>query len=501
MYAKCMDFDNALKVFDEMPAKDPVTWNSMISGYANRGMYKEAFEMFDRMRREGAEVNCVTWNTIASIKLKMGCSREALGLISQLRWSGGSLDLATVIVGLNACSRIGSVRLGKEIHGVAIRSHYDGTEDVMNTLITMYARCNDTEHAHLLFRRARNRSIVTTNAMVAGFAINDQAEEASMVFQEWVWAGNEPNYVTIVTMSSLCARVTNLQHGRELHCFVLKQDFKGHRLLWNSLVDLYSKAGKISTAQKVFDTMTDRDTVSYTSLISGYGVEGEGTKALQLFDEMISFGIEPDNIAMVAVLTACSHSGLITEGQQLFDNMSKLYGIKPKMEHYSCLVDLYARAGLLEKAEDMLNRMPFQPSAAIWASLLNACTVIRNTEIGERAAERLLEMKTENAGHYVLIANMYAAAGCWEKLAKVRMMMRDRGVRKAPGVAWVDIGKGFRPFSVGDRSSPLAPEIYLALEGLIEQMMDVGYVENKLGFEDEFVCVGVQEDQNIFESV
>nr|UPT49902.1 pentatricopeptide repeat protein AaPPR1305 [Agave angustifolia] len=189
---------------------------------------------------------------------------------------------------------------------------------------------------------------------------------------------------------------------------------------------------------------------------------------------------------MVAVFSACSHSGLVSECQRLFDNMSKSYGIKPKMEHYSCLVDLYARAGLLEEAEEILHRMPFRPSAAIWAALLNACSVHRNTEIGERAAKELLEMKTQNAGHYVLIANMYAAAGRWQELAKVRMMMRDRGVRKAPGVAWVDIGKGFRPFSVGDRSSPLSSEIYTALEGLVEQMTDVGYVENELGLEEEF---------------
>ncbi|ONK75879.1 uncharacterized protein A4U43_C03F21540 [Asparagus officinalis] len=497
MYAKCGELEVAREVFDGMHVRDSVSWNAMISGYASRGLRKEALELFDRMRAEGAEANCITWNTVANIRLKMGQPREALRLISQMSWNGLALDLATMVVGLNACSQIRSVKLGKEIHGVVIRSHCDGSETVTNTLIVMYSRCNDNaELAHLLFQRTRVRSLITWNAMLAGFAIHDKAEEASIVFRDLVWSGNEPNYVTIVTLSSLCARVANLQHGRELHSFITKRGFEDYLLIWNSLVDMYSKAGKISVAQAVFDTMTDRDQVSYTSLISGYGVQGEGMKAVQLFNDMISSNIQPDVIAMVAVLTACSHSGLVKEGQDLFDKMSTTYGINPRMEHYSCLVDLYARAGLLEEAEDILRKMPTRPSAAIWAALLNACSVHRNTEVGERVANKLLEMKTENAGHYVLIANMYAAAGLWKELAEVRMVMRDRGVRKAPGVAWVDIGKGFRPFSVGDRSSPLAPEIYTALEGLIEQMRDVGHVDNVLGFEEEFGCVQSPENQN-----
>lgn len=186
--------------------------------------------------------------------------------------------------------------------------------------------------------------------------------------------------------------------------------------------------------------------ISYTSMIAGYGMQGKGTVALRLFDQMIDSGIEPDHIIMVTVLSACSHSGLVTQGEELLDKMTSSYGIKPQTEHYTCMVDLYARAGLLEKAEGMLNRSSFIPTSAMWAALVGACHDRGNIIIGERVARKLLEMRTENAGHYVLIANMYAAAGCWDELAVVRKLMRDLGVTKAPGLAWADLGNGFTPF-------------------------------------------------------
>jgi pentatricopeptide repeat protein len=309
--------------------------------------------------------------------------------------------------------------------------------------------------------------------MIASFALSDDAEEASKLFREMVCRGVQPNYVTVVTYLALCARVANLQHGQELHTHIVKHGFKGYRLLWNSLIDMYSKSGRLLVAQNVFDTMDDRDMISYTSMIAGYGMQGKGAVALQIFYQMVDSGIKPDHISMVTVLTACSHSGLVTEGEELFYKMTSSYGIKPQMEHYSCMVDLYARSGLIEKAEGMLNESSFPPTSTMWAALVGACHERGNIEIGERAARRLLEMRTENAGHYVLIANMYAAAGCWDELATVRKLMRDLGVTKAPGLAWADLGNGFTPFLVGDRSNPLAPEIYEILDELSEQMRNI----------------------------
>ncbi|KAK3126824.1 hypothetical protein QOZ80_7AG0563430 [Eleusine coracana subsp. coracana] len=473
MYAKCGDLVAARKVFDGMGLMDVVSWNSMISGYAASGQWKEAVELFRRMRTEGAELNSVTWNTVAGGYIQMRDYRAAMELIREMVMGGAGVDFVTLVIGSNACSRAGWLRLGKEIHGLAVRMHCDGIESVSNAVITMYARCKDMKRALLLFRMLRSSGLVTWNTMLAGFALADDAEEASRIFHEMVCSDVQPNYVTVVTYLALCARVANLQHGRELHTHIIKHGFKGYRLLWNSLIDMYSKSGKLLVAQNVFDTMDDRDMISYTSMIAGYGMQGKGTVALQIFNQMIDSGIMPDDIIMVTVLSACSHSGLVDEGEELFDKMVNSYGIKPQMEHYSCMVDLYARAGLLEKAEKMLNQAPFPATSTMWAALVGACHERGNIIIGERSARRLLEMRTENAGHYVLVANMYAAAGCWNELATVRKMMRDLGVLKAPGLAWADLGNGFTPFLVGDRSNPLAPEIYEVLGELSEQMRNM----------------------------
>jgi pentatricopeptide repeat protein len=397
----------------------------------------------------------------------------AIRLIREMVKGGAGVDFVTLVIRSNACSRAGWLRLGKEIHGLAVRMHCDGIESVSNAVITMYARCKDLEHARILFKMLRSPGLITWNTMLAGFALSDDAEEASRLFCDMVCSDVQPNYVTVVTYLALCARVANLQHGRELHTHIIKYGFKGYCLLWNSLIDMYSKSGRLLIAQNVFDTMDDRDMISYTSMIAGYGMQGKGTAALQIFRQMIDSGIMPDDIIMVTVLSACSHSGLVHEGEELFDKMVNSYGIKPQMEHYSCMVDLYARAGLLEKAEEMLNQTPFPATSTMWAALVGACHEKGNIIIGERSARRLLEMRTENAGHYVLIANMYAAAGCWNELATVRKLMRDLGVMKAPGLAWADLGNGFTPFVVGDISNPLAPEIYVVLKELSEQMRNM----------------------------
>jgi len=287
--------------------------------------------------------------------------------------------------------------------------------------------------------------------MIAGFAVGAQEEETFEIFHDMIRFQVQPNYVTLMTLVSICARTNNLRYGQELHCYITKHGLKNYQLLCNSLIDMYSKSGRTSVARRVFDTMTDYDKVSYTCMIAGYGMQGEGMKALDLFDKMICCGIKPDGITMVVVLSACSHSGLITQGEMLFEKMSVLYGIFPHMEHYSCMVDLYVRAGFLRNAEEFVDHMPFEPSTAILATLIRACQAHGNREIGERATKRLIEMRSDDPNHYLLIANMFTYCGNWEELAGVRKVMKDKGI--------------------------IEPNLLLA--GLFEHMQDVGYVGNQ----------------------
>lgn len=477
MYGKCGEVDVARKIFDKMPERDAVSWNSMISCYAAKSIWSEAFEIFESMRRESIEVNIITWNTIAGGCLRTGKYKGALELICQMRSYGVDLDSVAVIIGLGACSHIGSLILGKEIHGLAVRNYSYGLDKVKNSLITMYCRCKDLMHANILFHLVEVKSVITWNSIISGYTHWDKSEEASFLFREMMLSRVEPNYVTIASILPLCARVANLQHGREFHCYITRREgFKDYLLLWNALVDMYSKSGKISIAKRLFDLLSKKDVVTYTSLIAGYGIQGDGKAALKLFEEMTKSQIKPDHVTMVAILSACSHSGLVVEGRMLFEKMSSFYAITPHLEHFDCMVDLYGRAGLLKEAVEIFKRMPYQPTPELWATLIGACRIHRNIDVGDWAAEKLLEMRPQNSGYYVLIANMYAAAKHLDKLKKVRTLMRNLRVSKAPGCAWVDAGVGISPFLVGDMSNTRATEICPLLVGLTKQMKEAGYV-------------------------
>ncbi|KAL4559652.1 hypothetical protein LXL04_031795 [Taraxacum kok-saghyz] len=476
MYGKCGDLNIARKLFDQMPVTDEISWNSIISGYASHGIWSEAFDLFNQMQNQNVQVNIIIWNTITGGYLKTGNYKQVLKLLSQLK-SSDKLDPVSIINGLSACSHIGNLNLGKQIHNLAIRTYNHDYDNVKNTLITMYSRCKDLKHAHIVFNLVGNKTVITWNSIISGFSHLDNSEESSILFREMLHSGVDPNYITIASILPLCARVANLQHGKEFHCYITRHSkFQDYLLLFNSLIDMYSRSGKIILAKSLFDLLPKKDVVTYTSLIAGYGIQGEGIKAIELFEDMIRVNIKPDHVTMVAVLSACSHSALVDQGQRLFEKMSSDYDIVPRLEHYSCMVDLYGRAGLLGKAEETLREMPYEATPAMWATVIGGCRIHGNKELGELAAERLLEMCPRNSGYYVLVANMYADFGWWEKLGKVRVLMRELGVSKVPGCAWLDVGGGFMRFLVADGKNHRVCEMYAVLDGLSKQLKEAGYV-------------------------
>lgn len=490
MYGKCGEVDVSRKIFDRMPDKDLVSWNSIIAIYASKGMSSEAFQLLEDMLQDGAELNIITWNTVAGACMRTGKFMGALELLSRMRSRGLSLDPVAVIIGLGSSSHTGLLKVGKQIHCIAVRSYYMDYENVKNALITMYSRCKDLKHAHVLFRLVESTNIMTWNSMISGYAQCDLSDEAYFIFREMLLSSIEPNYVTIASILPLCARLADLRHGREFHCYIAKrEELRDHLLLWNALVDTYARSGEVLKAKKLFCQLKKKDVVTFTSLIAGYGLQGDGKEALELFEEMIGLDMKPDHVTMIAVLSACSHSGLVAQGQMLFDNMQSVYGIDCRVEHFSCMIDLFGRAGLLQKAMRILTTMPYAPTPAIWASLIGACRIHGKMDMAEWAAEKLLQLKPRKSGYYVLIANIYAAAGCWSKLANVRTFMRDMGVRKDPGCAWLDIGFGFAPFLVEDASIDQENEIYVVLGSLFEHMKDAGDVVcTDSAVEEELIC-------------
>ncbi|PKU78765.1 pentatricopeptide repeat-containing protein At1g71490-like [Dendrobium catenatum] len=308
MYAKCGAVDNARKVFDEMPERDIVSWNSMVLGYSSQGRWDETSEFLERMRLEGFELNSVTSNTIICGLVHSSNHREALTLISQTRQRKAiyALYFVSLLLGLKACSVIRYQKQGKEIHGLAIRSNFDELENISNALITLYSKCHNIGYARIVFQKSSARSAVTWNSMIAAFAGINKVHEAALLLQEMIGSRTQPSQTTIVTMLALCADSADLWYGTQLHCYAIRHGFEHYLPIANSIVDMYCKSGRVSVARKVFDMMAGHDKISYTALIAGYALQREGIAVRKLIDEMISRGIEPDQIMIEVIRSVWS---------------------------------------------------------------------------------------------------------------------------------------------------------------------------------------------------
>eukprot|EP01018_Ginkgo_biloba_P030279 Gb_21442 [translate_table: standard] len=451
---------------------DVVVKNAIVGMYAKCGNIEIARQVFDKMSHK----NVSSWNTIIAGYAQNGHADETLRLLRQMQLEGMKLDPITIVSVLPLCSYFENPQQGKEVHNFVIRNGFDSDVFVSSALIDMYIKCRRMEFAHHVFDKMSHRNVVSWTSMIAGCAQNGHANEALKLFRQMQMEDVEPNRVTIVSVLPACAHLAALQQGKEIHKFVIKNKLELDVSIGNALLDMYAKCGSIEIARQVFDKVHNRDVVSWSAMIAGYGMHGQGEDALSLFYQMQRECIEPDHITFIGVLSACSHTGLVDEGWQFFNCMQKNYGFSPMVEHYACMVDLLGRAGQLDRAQEFIERMPLEPSASVWGALLGACRVHCNIELGECVSEWLFELEPENVGNYVLLSNIYAAVGQWDGVTKVRMMMKERGLKKVPGCSWIVIEKKVHAFLAGDKSHPQSKEINAEVENISWLMKDAGYV-------------------------
>ncbi|KAH9314913.1 hypothetical protein KI387_023540, partial [Taxus chinensis] len=319
---------------------------------------------------------------------------------------------------------------------------------------------------------------------------NGCCDETFALFREMQLSGLKPTHVTIASVIPACSQLTLLLYGKALHGCVLRSGFDLNAFVNSALIDMYAKSGAINLARQVFDRMSERDVVSWTAVITGYGLHGRSEDVLALFNEMNNSGTKPDHVTFVAVLSACSHAGLAIEAWRYFNLMSHDHNMTLGLEHYACMVDLLSRSGCLDEAYNFITSMPLEPNSGIWGVLLGACRIHCNVELGERVAEYLFKLDPRNEGYYVLLSNIYATAGKWDGVAKVRKMMKDRGLRKKPGCSWIEVNCRVHAFVGDDRLHPESEEIFAMLESLSKQIKSIGYVPDT-----SFVLDDVEDDK------
>ncbi|KAL2536905.1 Pentatricopeptide repeat-containing protein [Forsythia ovata] len=442
MYAKCGEMGFARILFDEMPERNLVSWNSMIVGFLQNKLYVEAIELFVRV--------------------------IGVDLINPDQVSFSSV--------LSACANVQGVDMGTQVHGVVIKSGLEYLHYVKNSLMDMYAKCGVFDDAENLFRTIEDRDVVTWNVMMMGCVQNNNFEEACNYFWMMRREGILPDEASFSTVLHAAASIAALDQGSLMHDQIIKTGFERNTCVSSSLITMYAKCGSLSDARWVFTESEDRNVVLWTATISACQQHGGADQVIELFEDMLREGIMPDYITFVSVLSACGHTGRVDEGFSYFNSMIQKHNIAPGPEHYACMVDLLGRAGRLLEAKKFVEAMPIEPDTSIWGALLGACWKYGNLEMGREVAKRLFKLEPTNPGNYVLLCNMYARAGRLEEADEVRRLMVVNRVRKEPGCSWLDVKNTTFVFTAHDKSHSRTNEIYKMLGKLEELVKQKGYV-------------------------
>ncbi|XP_020081441.1 pentatricopeptide repeat-containing protein At4g02750-like [Ananas comosus] len=421
-YARGGRMDLAERLFDEMPEKDTVSWTAVLHGYLLNRDVDSAWKLFNNMPDKDA----VTWNTMMGGFVQNGMFEDALRLFHAMpEWER---DIVS-----------------------------------WNTILQGYVRKGDMANANYFFGRMPRRSETSWNTLISGY----EGEEALVLLSKMVREGFKPDQATLSVVISVCASLVALNWGKMVHSYAVKSGYPRDALVMSSLISMYSKCGLTGDAHEVFEHVTKRDTITWNAMIATYAYHGLAKEAFALFGEMIERKFVPDHATFLSLLIACAHRGLVDEGCKYFESMQRDWKLVPRSEHYSCMVDLFGRSGFINQAHELTNEIPSDRRTTAWETLLNACKVHGNLELGEAAARKVLQDdQLDGGGMYILLSNIYAGKGMWGDAASIRSFMRERGVKKETGCSWIEIQGEMAFFSSNDKSHPLIEEICRELDNI-----------------------------------
>lgn len=477
--------------------KDNFVYNAMIYMLASVGELELARKVFD----EGCVRNLVSWNSLINGYARNGKAREALMIYEEMMKEQVLCDEVTMIGVISSCAQLEKWKLGREFHQYLKENGLNLTIPLANALMDMYVKCRDLEAAKAIFDNMTDKTVVSWTTMIVGYARQgllstarkcfcampeknvvtwnaiigsyvkaEQSKEALVLFHEMQASNIKPDAVTMIHCLSACSQLGALEIGIWFHHYIEKYNIPVDVVLGTALVDMYAKCGNITKALQVFHEMSGRNSLTWTAIICGLALNGNPHDAISYFSNMIDIGVMPDEITFLGVLSACCHGGLVEEGRKCFTQMKSRFNLSPQLKHYSCMVDLLGRAGLLEEAEQLIKSMPLEADAVVWGAFFFACRIHGNLLMGEKAALKLLELDPSDSGIYVLLANMYREANMLEEARKVRKMMGQRGVEKIPGSSAIEVNGIVYEFIVMDKLHSQSEQIYECLTKLTRQM-------------------------------
>ncbi|RAL41237.1 hypothetical protein DM860_010031 [Cuscuta australis] len=437
-YANCGSIENAEKVFDGTNScRDLITWNSLIAAYVECDQGMEAYRLFLDMGRLGLDPDIYTFTTIIS-----------------------------------ATDEIHPKSHGKCLHTSVIKRGLENVTSIANALISMYLKSNGSyiDDALKVFEFLDAKDSISWNTILTGLSQNSLNELSFKIFEEMRSHSIEMDQYAITAILRSCSDLAISRFGQQVHALIFKTGVNVYEYVTGTLIFMYSKCGHIDDACRTFEESPKDSSIIWNAIIFAYAQHGMGEVALDLFSSMTKWKVNPDHVTFVAVLTACSHIGLVEEGRNFLNSMESDYGIPPRMEHYACAIDLLGRAGLMKEAKELIRGMPFQPDSMVLKTLLGACRTCGDIELASEVAHHLLELDPGEHCIYVLITDMFGKQKLWDEIASVKRLMKDKGVKKIPGKSWIEVNNEVHAFIAEDHSHPRCLRIYDILGKLSEEM-------------------------------
>ncbi|GAA0161331.1 hypothetical protein LIER_17672 [Lithospermum erythrorhizon] len=401
LYANSGKVSDCYKIFDPSIDRHVVSWNMLISGFSQEGMWEEALMLFVQMLTQGITPDSFSLATVVSVSGNFECSE-----------------------------------FGRQVHGYVFKTNIFN-EYVQNSLIDMYSKCGYVDLAYLIFEDSLKRSVVTWNSMMCGFSHNGYWKETLILFDQLYVSSLEMNEVTFISAIQACSNLGYLDKGKWIHHKLITYGIGKDMYINTALIDMYAKCGHLQMAQRIFDSMLERSIVSWSAMIDGYGMHGHADASISLFTEMVESGTKPNDITFMSILSACSHAGYVEKAKMYFNSMRD-FGNQPKFEHYACLVDILSRAGDLSRAYEIIKSMAFPADSSIWGALVNGCRIHRRMDFLKSIQENLDNLCTNDTGFYTLLSNIYADEEEWNKLRTVRSTMRNIGLTKVHAYSMIE---------------------------------------------------------------
>ncbi|KAL4568807.1 hypothetical protein LXL04_024423 [Taraxacum kok-saghyz] len=459
--------------------------NSLVTYYSKNGYLDDAKSIFDSM---GSDKDEVTWNSMIVAHSQHREGLEALELYRKMVYLELPIDTFSFASVLTAFTCLEDLRGGVQFHGQLIKKGFHQNTHVGSGLIDLYSKCHGgMSDCKKVFQEIVSPDLVLWNTMVSGYSQkHNLSEEALVCFTQMQRQGYRPDDCTFVCAITASSNLSSPSQGKQLHSLALKSHIPSNQIsIHNALITMYSKCGNLQDARKVFDKMPEHNTVTFNSLITGYSNHGLQTEALHLFHHMLNTNISPTPITFISILSACAHTGKISQAKNYFNSMTESFNIKPTEEHYSCMIDLLGRAGKLNEAEKLIKSMPVKPSTVSWGALLGSCRIHGNLELAEKAAHQCVVLEPSNASPYVILSHMYSKAKRFEQVGRIRKLMRDNGVKKIPGCSWIEVKNKVHVFVAEDSCHPMLKEIDEYWEELLIKMKEVGYKGSDNDDDDE----------------